>query len=170
MSKHLFLIAALMLGSGASHCYGASPLAKDLKPVTSNEYIVLTEDMTYHVKARGLFSSPEWDVGLRAGTYRPEFANRLGTFYRGPDACVYQKPGPGPFTGGLWVPRDRVNYRVKPYYYQSTSAEDAGKAGGLVGLAIRAASEGKIVFTAEPPAGSLLEGIVIRNLPVESAE
>lgn len=157
----MYFVAVLTTGCAA----GPSP-TKDVKPFTSDDYVLLKEDSTYHAKGGGL-ARPEWDVGLRTGTYRPELANELGTFFRGPQGCVFQTGGnPGPFNGGIWIPRDRINYKPQVYWFFVYDKDAALRAGGAVVSTILAASEGDIKFMATPPAGAFTEKVVVTNLPL----
>lgn len=147
-------------------CATGPSLTKDVKSFTSDDYVLLKSDSTYHAKGGGI-ARPEWDVGLRAGVYRPELSNELGTFFRGPESCVFQTGGnPGPFNGGIWIPRDRINYKPQVYWFFVYDKDTAMRAGGIVGSTILAASEGDIKFMATPPSGAFTENVVVTNLPL----
>jgi hypothetical protein len=57
-----------------------------VKPITSDDYVLIQEDATYEAK-RGI--GVKWKEGLRAGVYRAELENRYGVFYRGPQDAPF---------------------------------------------------------------------------------
>jgi len=73
----------------------------------------------------------------------------------------------GPFDGGIWVPKDRINNTPRIYYYFGFKKEDALKAGGVVTVAILATFEGDITFMPPVDKGTFLDAISITNLPLE---
>ena len=159
----LSLLALLAVSSG---CATDAHLREGLTPAKSDNYVLLKEDATYTVK-RGV--GYVWTEGLRAGVYRPELENQHGTFFRGPDACVTQrleKDDMGPFNGGLWIPKDRINKKPRIYYYFGYNKEKAQQMGGLVVSGILAASEGDITFMIDPGPGTFLDNVAVSNLPL----
>jgi hypothetical protein len=147
-------------------CATNTHLVEKLSQVKSENYIVLAEDASYE-QSRGV--GVMWREGLLKGIYRPELENEHGTFYRGPPGCVTQHMGPtamGPFEGGVWVPRDRVNFSPRIYYYFNFNREKASTAGGLTLLAVLGASEGNITLMAQMGKGTFLDKVAVTNLPL----
>ena len=73
----------------------------------------------------------------------------------------------GPFDGGIWVPKDRINNTPRIYYYFGSNKADAQKAGGLVTVGILSAFEGDITFMPPVDKGTFLDAVVVTNLPLK---
>lgn len=139
-----------------------------LEKVTSDEYVRFDEDVEY-VEQRGAFGGVAWREGLAKGIYRLEARNEKGSFYRGPGACVRQyahNAVMGPFEGGIWVPRDRINERPMIYYYFNYSTDKAGAAGGALLIAIFEAGKDSLSFMPTSKAGTFLDTVQVTNLPL----
>ncbi|WP_431263353.1 hypothetical protein ACQ859_25790 [Roseateles chitinivorans] len=140
-----------------------------LEKVTSDEYVRFDEDVEY-VEQRGAFGGVAWREGLAKGIYRLEARNEKGSFYRGPGACVrqyVQNTAMGPFEGGIWVPRDRINDRPMIYYYFNYNAGTAGAAGGALLIGILEAGKGSLSFMPTSKPGTFLDKVQVTNLPLE---
>jgi hypothetical protein len=61
----------------------------------------------------------------------------------------------GPFEGGIWVPKDRINMRPLIYYYFGYNEKDAAQTGGIVVSAILASSKGDLTMMHGPRCGDL---------------
>ncbi|WP_226649019.1 hypothetical protein [Microbulbifer variabilis] len=160
MKKIIILLALFLSG-----CANYTHLIKNLEPIESDNSIVLESQLTYEAKY-GL-AKVNWKEGLERGIYRPEFENEFGTFYRGPEACVIQymeKLSMGPFEGGIWIPKDKVNNSPRLYYYFNYNKSNAQAAGGLVVSAILAGSKGDLTMMPVITSTEFLDKIKISNL------
>jgi len=149
-------------------CSNLAYLTKNVKPTTSDSYVLLESDTTYVVK-RGV--GVTWKEGFQKGVYRPELENEFGTFYRGPAGCVIQfmdDKSMGPFDGGIWVPKDRINSKPMIYYYFNYNSQQAMLTGGPVVSAMLLASEGDITFIPPVDQNTFLNDIRVTNLPLKS--
>ena len=149
-------------------CANTSALTDNVVQTTSDDYVLFKEDASYRIK-RGI--GVNWTEGVRAGIYRPELANDLGTYYRGPAGCVVQimeEHPMGPFDGGIWIPKDLINSRPRIYYYFNHNRQTALAGGGVITDAILQGFKGDITFM--PPVGmeTFLDSIVVTNLPLSS--
>lgn len=140
-------------------------MTKNLMPIDSSENkVVFNEDKTY-LQKRGI--GVMWKEGLNKGIYKPELENEVGTFYRGPEGCVIQfmeANSMGPFDGGIWIPKDKINYRPRIYYYFNYNVDNAVKAGGAITALLIESSKGDITFMPPVDKGTFLDEIKITNL------
>jgi len=146
-------------------CADTGMLTKDVKPIVSDNYVIWKEDQSYQVK-RGI--GVLWTEGLKKGVYKPELENEMGTYYRGPESCVTQFMGEGsmgPFEGGVWIPKDRINRKPRIYYYFNFNQETVNKVSPLVGLML-AGSVGDITFVPKVEEKTFLDSINVTNLPL----
>jgi hypothetical protein len=145
-------------------CASNAQLLDDLKPSTSDSSIVLKQAISYEEK-RGI--GVLWKEGLERGAYRPELENAAGTFFRGPEGCVTQfmnGKAMGPFDGGIWIPKDKINDRPSIYYYYNYNKAEAAQVGGPVITAIMEFNKGKIELMKPITDRQFLEAIKISNL------
>ncbi len=150
---------------GLTGCASTGHLEKNLVPFTSTNYILIDKEITYE-EGRGLGSAMLWKEGLKPGKYTAEFANELGIFYRGPENCVIQYMGTGlmgPYSGGIWIPKDRVANQPRLYYYFSPNRGQAFVAGGLILMAILEAGKGELTFMPPIKHQHFLDSIQIRS-------
>jgi len=150
-----------------SGCSNLDYLKKGVRPVSSDSYVIFEEKSTYTVK-RGIGYT--WKEGLEKGVYRPELENDFGTFFRGPPGCVIQfleEKSMGPFDGGIWIPKDRINQKPMIYYYFNYNSAQATQAGGPVVSAILASSKGDITFVPLVEEKTFLNDAVVTNVPLK---
>jgi len=158
----LILISASIIG-----CANTSHLTENLQKSNSDNYVIFKEDVSY-IQKRGIGVS--WKEGLLKGIYRPEQENTYGTYYRGPASCVVQvmdKHSMGPFEGGIWIPKDRINNSPRIYYYFNFNRDNAVKGGGLVVAGILSAYVGDITFMPPVDKGTFLDTVTVTNIPIE---
>ncbi|WP_047533455.1 hypothetical protein [Methylotenera sp. N17] len=144
-------------------CAGNEFMTKNLSTISSENKIIFNEDQTY-LQKRGI--GVMWKEGLKRGVYRPELENEAGTFYRGPEGCVIQfmeASSMGPFDGGIWIPKDKINNRPRIYYYFNFNHEKAIKAGGAIVALLLAPSVGDITIMPSAENGTFLDEISITN-------
>ena len=157
MIKKAFLFLVVILQTA---CATTDHLKENVRSFTSDNYVMFEEDVFY-IQSRGV--GYKWKEGLRKGIYKPELENEYGTFYRGPEGCVTQfmeEKSMGPFDGGIWIPKDRINYSPMIYYYFNYNKDDAHKVGGAVALIVEA-YKNDITFMPPVDKGTFLWG---RNL------
>lgn len=163
MKPILYLAVFLILTA----CSSLGHLSQGVKPVTSDTYVFLEKESTYTVK-RGV--GYLWKEGLQGGIYKPELENEFGTFFRGPPHCVIQfleENSMGPFDGGIWIPKDRVNGRPMIYYYFNYHYGRVAQAGGPLAIAIAELSKGEINIVPAPAEKTFLDDVVVTNLPLK---
>ena len=147
-------------------CSNLAYLIKNVKPAISDSYVLIEKETTYVVK-RGI--GVTWKEGLQKGVYRPELENEYGTLYRGPSGCVIEfleKNSMGPFDGGIWIPKDRINRKPMMYYYFNYNVSKAMQAGGPVVSAILESPKGDITFIPSVEEKTFLNNIVVTNVPL----
>ena len=138
----------------------------ELVQLESDNYIRL-EELTKYSETTGNFGGVFVEYRLNAGIYKPELHNEFGTFYRGPEGCVTQtihKSERGPFDGGIWIPKDKVNHAPRIYIYHVSDTEQAMQAGGLIAAVISESETGKIGLMGEVSDPEFINKLVVTNL------
>jgi hypothetical protein len=144
--NRIVVLFALMVGLVGCGTINTVEHKKGLVPSTKADVIEIASDMTY-VESRGLGN--RWEEGLRKGTYKPEFENQLGTFYRGAGKPVMQRMGDAKFAefeGGIWVPKNGSGEKYRIFFVFDY---DPAIAQGAVIAGILASFKGDITFMPE---------------------
>jgi len=162
MKKILFCVS-LVLSSLLMGCSNTEHLKKNLVPVATQNQIILTEDAALVLKSPiGIPTT----FGLNRGIYRPEWQNEFGTFYKGSEGCVMHIQGGvpmGPYDGGVWMPKDKINNQPAIYYYFNYNIQRASDAGRLTAVVILEAFKGDITFVPPSPERTFLSDIRVTN-------
>src|SRR5690242_9329168 len=119
MTRLTVTLAAMALLVLVSCVTPISP--EQLKKPTGVSPITIQSDFTYP-----LSTGSNNKLGLRAGSYIPEYEDNSGIFYRGPAKCVINQINIKPPNvaiyeeGGLWIPKASQAATPRIYHYLGT--------------------------------------------------